>query len=123
MLHLRDALRRDCRVRPRVVLGCVERQAALLAGDFPYGDCGLLDRTHLRFFTYESATALLQSVGLIVTDVERVIGRLVGPSPDFEDLMLLRELDTKGRVQGAIVGTVDEALDYLKELSRANEGE
>ena len=39
-------------------------------------------------------------------------------SDDFEDLMLLRELDTKGRIPGAVVGTVDEALDYLKELDR-----
>ena len=44
-------------------------------------------------------------------------------SEDFEDLMLLRELDTAGRVRGAVVGTVDEALDYLKELGRENEGE
>jgi len=43
-------------------------------------------------------------------------------SPDFEDLMLLRELDDAGRVPGAIVGTVDEAIEYLRELSRANEG-
>ncbi len=43
-------------------------------------------------------------------------------SPDFEDLMLLRELDDHGRVPGAIVGTVDEAIDYLRELSRSNEG-
>jgi predicted nucleotidyltransferase len=41
-------------------------------------------------------------------------------SPDFEDLMLLRDLDDAGRVPGAIVGTVDEALDYLKELERTN---
>jgi hypothetical protein len=41
-------------------------------------------------------------------------------SPDFEDLMLLRQLDDEGRVPGAVVGTVDEALDYLKELERAN---
>jgi len=41
-------------------------------------------------------------------------------SPDFEDLMLLRELDTAGRVPGAQVGTVDEALAYLKELERSN---
>lgn len=41
-------------------------------------------------------------------------------SPDFEDLMLLRELDTAGRVPGAIVGTVDEALEYLRELEREN---
>jgi predicted nucleotidyltransferase len=39
-------------------------------------------------------------------------------SPDFEDLMLLRELDNGGRQQGVFVGTLDEALDYLKELER-----
>jgi hypothetical protein len=43
-------------------------------------------------------------------------------SPDFEDLMLLRQLDDAGRVPGAQVGTVDEALDYLKELERSNAG-
>jgi hypothetical protein len=43
-------------------------------------------------------------------------------SPDYEDLLLLRELDDAGRVPGAVVGTVDEALDYLKELERSNEG-
>ena len=32
-------------------------------------------------------------------------------------------VSTAGRVRGAIVGTVDEALGYLKELSRDNEGE
>jgi len=42
-------------------------------------------------------------------------------SPDFEDLMLLRELDDAGREPGAIVGTVDEAIEYLRELSRENE--
>src|SRR5207248_8788223 len=41
-------------------------------------------------------------------------------SPDFEDLMLLRELDTAGRVPGALVGTVEEALDFMKELEQTN---
>jgi hypothetical protein len=44
-------------------------------------------------------------------------------SEHFEDLMLLREFDTAGRVPGAMVGTVDEALEYLKQLARENEGE
>jgi hypothetical protein len=43
-------------------------------------------------------------------------------SEDFEDLMLLRELDDAGREPGAVVGTVDEAIEYLRELSRSNEG-
>lgn len=46
--------------------------------------------------------------------------RKLEASPDFDDLMLLRELDDQGRVPGAIVGTVDEALDFLKELERSN---
>jgi hypothetical protein len=46
--------------------------------------------------------------------------RLLEASPDFDDLMLLRRLDDAGRVPGAVVGTVDEALDYLKELERSN---
>jgi HD domain len=46
--------------------------------------------------------------------------RTLEASPDFDDLMLLRRFDDEGRVPGAVVGTVDEALDYLKELERSN---
>ena len=46
--------------------------------------------------------------------------RRLDASPDFDDLMLLRQLDDDGRVPGAVVGTVEEALDYLKELERTN---
>ena len=39
--------------------------------------------------------------------------------PDaLEDLGLLRELDESGRVPGATVGTIDEALEYLRRLER-----
>jgi hypothetical protein len=41
-------------------------------------------------------------------------------SPDFDDLLLLRRLDVEGRVPGAPVGTLDEALDFLKGLEREN---
>src|SRR5205085_6397934 len=41
-------------------------------------------------------------------------------SPDFDDLLLLSELDQAGRQPGAAVGTVDEALEYLRELARSN---
>jgi HD domain len=41
-------------------------------------------------------------------------------SPDLEDLLVLEECDNRGRVPGAVVGTVDEALDYLRELERSN---
>ncbi|MFO1148431.1 MAG: methyltransferase domain-containing protein [Alsobacter sp.] len=38
----------------------------LLAGRWTYADSGLLDRTHLRFFTLDSAVALLRGAGLEV---------------------------------------------------------
>jgi hypothetical protein len=41
-------------------------------------------------------------------------------SPDFEELMMLHECDAGGRVPGAAVCTLDEALDYLRELERSN---
>jgi hypothetical protein len=46
----------------------------------------------------------------------RARGRLER-SEEFEDCMLLRELDTRGRVPGAVVCEVAEALNYIKELA------
>ena len=43
---------------------------ALLAGRFPYSDRGLLDRTHLRFYTRRSALRLVGDRGF---DVKRVV--------------------------------------------------
>jgi methionine biosynthesis protein MetW len=41
---------------------------ALLRGRFPYADYGLFDRTHLRFFTRESAHALARDAGYTVVE-------------------------------------------------------
>ncbi len=35
---------------------------------------------------------------------------------DFEDLMLLRDLDKRGRIPGAIVGELGEALEFLRTM-------
>jgi SAM-dependent methyltransferase len=40
---------------------------ALLAGEFRYREAGLLDRTHLRFFTRESIQDLFEASGYVVT--------------------------------------------------------
>jgi 2-polyprenyl-3-methyl-5-hydroxy-6-metoxy-1,4-benzoquinol methylase len=40
---------------------------ALLAGRFDYFDRGILDRTHLRFFTLRSVERLVAAAGLVVT--------------------------------------------------------
>jgi predicted TPR repeat methyltransferase len=38
-------------------------RASLAAGRFPYADRGILDRTHLRFYTRSSARTLLEAAG------------------------------------------------------------
>ncbi|WP_337173288.1 HD domain-containing protein [Paludisphaera sp.] len=43
-------------------------------------------------------------------------------SEEFDDLMLLRELDSRGRVPGAEVCELDEALEYIRELAQEDEG-
>ncbi len=42
-------------------------------------------------------------------------------SADFDDLMLLNRCDRAGREAGVMVATLDEALDFLKELERSND--
>jgi predicted TPR repeat methyltransferase len=48
----------------------VSVRAALLTGRFPYADRGILDRTHLRFYTRDSGRGLLESAGFQISDVE-----------------------------------------------------
>ncbi|MEP6993772.1 MAG: class I SAM-dependent methyltransferase [Acidobacteriota bacterium] len=45
-------------------------RASLLAGRFPYAERGILDRTHLRFYTRESARALIAGAGFSIRAVE-----------------------------------------------------
>ncbi len=71
-----------------------------------------------RFFIEHHMNAHLYREGELSGSVKRAIE----VSPDFEDLLLLRELDDQGRVPGAQVCSLDEALEYLKELERSNEG-
>jgi hypothetical protein len=72
-----------------------------------------------RFLIEHHMNALAYKAGTLGARMRRHLEA----SEHFQDLMLLRDLDTLGRVPGAVVGTVDEALDYLKELARQNEGE
>ena len=81
--HLPDPLRtlRACRgaLKPGgyVVLSVpnvahADVKLQLLAGRFPYRDTGLLDRTHLHFFTLESIEDMLRDAGLLLIDLKRV---------------------------------------------------
>ena len=64
----------------------------LLFGHFNYTDEGVLDRTHLRFFTRRSAMHMLDEAGFDVREVERLrirdIRKLMGillPLPGWRD--------------------------------------
>src|SRR5207253_11516920 len=47
----------------------VSVRLAVLAGRFPYAERGILDRTHLRFYTRRSARELIERSGLRVRAV------------------------------------------------------
>jgi 2-polyprenyl-3-methyl-5-hydroxy-6-metoxy-1,4-benzoquinol methylase len=47
-------------------------RAMLLDGRWDYSDLGILDKTHLRFFTKESALRLFNESGLLVRDIKSV---------------------------------------------------
>lgn len=51
---------------PNIAHGSV--RLALLSGSFPYSSQGLLDRTHLRFFTRESLERLFQGTGFDIVE-------------------------------------------------------
>jgi len=66
---------------------------SLLVGRFDYADRGILDRTHLRFFTRKSARRLLQQAGFEITDSVTTnvpLERILGLSPSGK---LMRFLD------------------------------
>ena len=82
--HLRDplgSLREAVRkIKPTgFVVTCVPNVAhgdvriALQQGKFRYSESGLLDETHLRFFTLETLRELLGQAGLVIVDTERVV--------------------------------------------------
>jgi len=47
-------------------------RARLLRGRFDYEDSGILDRTHLRFYTRDTAYAMLEDAGLKVQEMDLV---------------------------------------------------
>ena len=77
LASLREAVRK---IKPTgFVVTCVHNVAhgdlriALLQGKFRYAESGLLDETHLRFFTLETLRELLGQAGLVIVDTKRVV--------------------------------------------------
>lgn len=42
----------------------------LLKGNFDYASCGLLDNTHLKFFTKKTLTEMIRSAGFVIADMQ-----------------------------------------------------
>jgi 2-polyprenyl-3-methyl-5-hydroxy-6-metoxy-1,4-benzoquinol methylase len=57
---------------------------SLLCGKFDYAERGILDRTHLRFFTRRTAVALLEGLGVAVREVKATPVPLNLVHPVFE---------------------------------------
>jgi 2-polyprenyl-3-methyl-5-hydroxy-6-metoxy-1,4-benzoquinol methylase len=74
--------------------------AGLILGRFDYTDQGVMDRTHLRWFTPKSLRALLESAGL-ETDRVQALGwrrrsRVITSVLPFRSL-LWRQIEARGR--------------------------
>jgi 2-polyprenyl-3-methyl-5-hydroxy-6-metoxy-1,4-benzoquinol methylase len=75
----------------------------LLKGNWDYQDAGIMDKTHLRFFTKNTMLELFQSANLNVSEIEPLIGgkwKLV----DKYSLGLLRDFVA---VQWVLVGSLN----------------
>jgi 2-polyprenyl-3-methyl-5-hydroxy-6-metoxy-1,4-benzoquinol methylase len=66
--------------------------AELVRGRFTYQDTGLLDSTHLRFFTLDTLRALLESTGYFITQIERTHRTAEQTSLSVHDATLPTEL-------------------------------
>jgi 2-polyprenyl-3-methyl-5-hydroxy-6-metoxy-1,4-benzoquinol methylase len=75
----------------------------LIHDRWPYEDSGLLDRTHIHFFTITEIGEMLHEVGF---EVVELVAKRANPMP--------KELEVLAAVAGALGGDRDEALAQLE---------
>lgn len=61
----------------------------LLTGDFRYEDAGILDSTHLKFFTLNSLTKLIENSGFVINEIDYTLH-------DIPDAVIARYLRKVG---------------------------
>jgi trans-aconitate methyltransferase len=92
----------------------------LAAGRFEYGSDGLLDRTHLRWFTRRSITALFAGAGYTIERWERITDGRVDDSTRRRILGIMLPVPLAGRVAGRRVTvngvTDDETYNDLRTI-------
>jgi 2-polyprenyl-3-methyl-5-hydroxy-6-metoxy-1,4-benzoquinol methylase len=98
---------------PNVAHGDV--RMLLLGGSFRYREVGLLDRTHLRFFTLETIRELLRGAGLLVVDTKRVVVPLFGT-----ELEVNREGIPQATVDGILSDPEAETYQFVMKSVRDN---
>lgn len=54
---------------PNIAHGSV--RLSLMSGSFPYSEKGLLDQTHLRFFTIDTVRSMFEEAGYFITHLDR----------------------------------------------------
>lgn len=90
LAKVRPYLRRGGTVLASVPnVGHISVVAPLLGGRFTYTDSGLLDKTHLRFFTLDELLRLFTDTGYEVQEVERVMVGFPVYEPLLEDLAIV----------------------------------
>jgi len=98
---------------PNVAHGDV--RLSLLQGDFAYRELGLLDRTHMRFFTLETIRELFEEAGLLVVDTKRVIVPLFGT-----ELEIKRENVRQSTVDEILADPEAESYQFVMRAVRDN---
>ena len=107
---------------PNIAHGSV--RLALLSGDFKYGDIGLLDATHLRFFTRETLERLLDDAELGLIEMCRHDLDLAASEVAFDAAAVPAEIrtnlenDPEALTYQFVVKAIPMERDGLRELQR-----
>ena len=81
---------------------------SLAQGEFRYNDWGLLDRTHVRFFTLASLTELLERTGFVAIEVRRIVRPVFKTEIGLDAARFSREL-----VQGVLAHPEAETYQFV----------
>jgi O-antigen biosynthesis protein len=110
---------------PNIAHGAI--RLALLQGKFDYMELGILDNTHLRFFTRKSVESLFEDSGYLVNKIERTRLPIVTNTPlvpkisrdDFDNniFKLVEESSESETLQFIIMATPDTINGRYNQLS------